>query len=443
MSIMSERKVGSITLTYKLRLYDRHRNWILMTKQIYNQVVWHYYQILMKEASLLEQGNFEVLRILETYSIGTKEMKARKEEPLWKLEVEGVSKIPLYFRRAAINTAIGLARSYYSSFERKQGDNNIPSQAGKVNGSPVFYKGMYRAFTENSIQLKLYNGIKWVWVTYPYHGRSIPKDGVLLSPTLKLEKKAAYLHIPVQMTVTDVRTVSERMKEENWICSVSFPDQDNLAVCTLLNRKGKLLDSYFIYGGRAREAQRRKVVEQLRKSKNSRKRREVLWKEYSNLKGRENGVLYQKLDRINTYYAHQVSRKILEYCKKQKVKLIVVPNYEQSISFFSHAYLSTNSFRWQGRAIIRNLKYKAWKEGILVTTIPPYHIADCCSECGEKIRRYNEGHVANSNYYGGKLFLCPNGHQGNAALNTAKNIGRSFLNYFNKELEIIEIDEVD
>ena len=85
--------------------------------------------------------------------------------------------------------------------------------------------------------------------------------------------------------------------------------------------------------------------------------------------------------------------------------------------------------------MIRNLKYKAWKEGILVTTIRPYHISDCCSECGKKIERYNEGHKPSRNYYGGQLFFCPNGHQGNTALNTAKNIGRYFLNRFQEESE--------
>lgn len=148
---------------------------------------------------------------------------------------------------------------------------------------------------------------------------------------------------------------------------------------------------------------------------------------------RENAALYQKLEQINQYYAHKISREILNYCKRYPVSVIVVPNYGNTISFQEKRYLRTNAYCWQGRAIIRNLKYKAWKEGILVTVIPPYHISDCCSECGRKIQRYNEGHKASRNYYGGQLFLCPNGHRGNAALNTAKNIGRYFLRHFQED----------
>lgn len=430
--MMSEKRMGYATVTYKLRLYDRHHDWLMNTRQLYNQVVWHYYRILMNETQLLEQGNFYTLRALEEVSIGTKEMKTRGEEPLWKLE--NVPKIPLYFRRAAINTAIGLARSYIVSCKvwRKKG---TPSQAAAIDCSPVFYKGMYRKFHEDSIQLKLYNGKKWVWVTYPYSGRRIPEEGKILSPTLKVERRAAYLHVPVETIVEDIRTVKERMKQETRICSVAFPDQDCLAVCTVLERNGRLRDSCFIRGGAKREEQRKKILERLEKSKRSRQigKSNLTENQYNAETGKENAVFYKKLEQINQYYAHKVSREILNYCKNNQIKVIVVPNYENTIPFVEHSYLHRNSFRWQGRAIIHNLEYKAFREGILVTTIRPYHISDCCSECGRKIQRYNEGHKASKNYYGGQLFLCPNGHRGNTALNTAKNIGRYFLRYFQEE----------
>ncbi len=413
---------GSITITYQLRLYHRHQDWLMQTRQLYNRVVWHYYQILMKESNLLENSNFLLLRILEEKSIGTKEMRKKGEEPLWKWE--DLPKIPMYFRRAAINTAIGMARSLAGG---------SASQAKGVDCSPVFYKGMYREFGEDSIQLKLYNGKKWVWVTYPYTGRSIPKEGKRLSPTLKVEKGGAYLHVPVELAVGDMRTVRERMEQESLICAVAVPDSDCLAVCALMNRDGLLMDFRFIRGGRAREAQRRKILKRLEKSKKSRNgfgKSRSLEQNRGEGKGRENALLYQRLEQINQYYAHKISREILNYCKEKRVKVLVVPNYEYTISFTKYAYLSTNSFRWQGRVILRNLKYKAFREGIVVTAIRPYHISDRCSECGEQIQRYNEGHKASRNYYGGQLFFCPNGHRGNAALNTAKNIGRYFLRQF-------------
>ena len=133
---------------------------------------------------------------------------------------------------------------------------------------------------------------------------------------------------------------------------------------------------------------------------------------------------------MNTYYSHTISRQIVDYCIEQNIKIIVVPNYEESIDFRDKRYLKTDGYRWLGRSIIKNLKYKAFVEGIVVTSIRPIHISDCCSECGAKIRKYNEGHTAGQKYHGGKLFLCPNGHKGNTAENTAKNIGRNFLSFY-------------
>lgn len=147
---------------------------------------------------------------------------------------------------------------------------------------------------------------------------------------------------------------------------------------------------------------------------------------------KEDAATYRALRDLNHHYAHNISRQILNFCLEQNIKVIVVPNYETSIDFRDKKYLKTDAYRWLGRSIISNLKYKAFGQGIVVTSVRPYHITDCCSECGAKIRRYNEGHSAGQNYYGGKLFLCPNGHRGNVARNTAINVGKSFLTYYQK-----------
>ena len=47
--------------------------------------------------------------------------------------------------------------------------------------------------TETEVELKLYNGKKWIWITYPFHGRTWPKEGQVLSPFLVLQKRDALL----------------------------------------------------------------------------------------------------------------------------------------------------------------------------------------------------------------------------------------------------------
>ncbi len=404
----SKKQIGHSTLTYRVRLYDRHFDRLKETKELYDRVVKHFFEVLTQEEDLLLQSDFLLLRALETKCIGTKEMKAAGVLPQYPLI--GFPKVPLYFRRSAINTAIDLARK----------------KATTLNPNMVLYKGMYQEFTDKTIQIKLLCNGKWEWVTYPFSGREFPEGAERLSPMLVLDKKTAWLEVPVSFPVEDVRTVKERMKTEDRICSLAFPDNDTLAVAALLDRNGNELEHRFFRGGKQKEEQRRRVLGKIRISEESRgfeARKNVT-------KVMENTGYYAELKDINHHYAHSISRQILDFCREQNIKVLVVPNYEKSIDFSDKRYLKTDAYRWLGRSIIKNLKYKAFQQGIVVTSIRPYHITDCCSECGEKIRRYNQGHTAGKNYYGGKLFTCPNGHSGNAALNTAKNVGKSFLTYF-------------
>ena len=424
----SKKQIGYSIVTYRVRLYDRHFAWLKETKELYGKVTAHFLSVLQKETGLLEQSDFLLLREIEKICIGTKEMKAAGQTPAYPLT--DFPKIPLYFRRSAINAAIDLARK---NCDKAEDLTNVPM---------VFYKGMYQNFTNHTIELKLFHNEKWVWVTYPFHGREFPAEAERLSPVLVLEKKAAYLEVPVSLEVTDVRTIKERMETEETICAVAFPDSDVLAVAVLLNRNGEEQACHFFRGGKAKEEQRQKLLARMQTSKKSRgKTNGTQSAEQSQSskkitvqnKPKENASLYKRMHELNHYYVHNISRQILDYCLEQKIKVLVVPNYELGIDFSGKKYLKTDSYRWLGRSIIKHLKYKAFPQGIVVTSVPPYHISDCCSECGATIRKYNEGHTAGVNYYGGRLFLCPNGHKGNTARNTARNVGKHFLAYYEQK----------
>lgn len=424
MEIMSKKQTGHTTLTYRVRLYDRHFAWLQTTKELYGRVVKHFFDVLGREEELLLQSDFLLLRTLEEKCIGTKAMKAAGRLPEYPLE--GFPKVPLYFRRSAINAAIDLARK----------------KAGTVDPNMVLYKGMYQNFTDKTIDIKLFDGDKWNWVTYPFSGREFPEGATRLSPMLVLKKKAAWLEVPLSFEVEDVRTVKERMGTEERICALAFPDNDALAVAVILDREGNEWEHRFFRGGNKKEEQRRRILNRIRLSEESRGKT----KEQTNRSqegrqqvpdntvtvSKENSTLYAELKELNRYYAHSISRGILDFCLAQNIKVIVVPNYEDGIDFRDKQYLKTDAYRWLGRSIIKNLKYKAFQAGIVVTSVRPYHISDCCSKCGAKIRKYNEGHAAGQNYFGGKLYLCPNGHKGNSARNTALNVGKSFLTYYQR-----------
>ena len=391
----SKRKTGHSILRYRVRLYDRHFLWLKITKELYSNVATHFFYVLKQEPELLKKSDFLLLRELETLCVGTKEMKVKGILPQFPLH--GFPKIPLYFRRSAINAAIDLARK----------------NAGNAEINMVLYKGMYQNFTDKTVELKLFTGENWVWVTYPFTGREFPEEATKLSPLLVVDKKDAWLEVPLSFEVEDVRTVKERMQTEKRICALSFPDNDVLAVAVIMSIEGKEEVCRFFRGGKQKEHQRKILIDRLQGNQES-----------------KNPEVSKALANLNNHYAHSISRQILNFCLEQNIKVIVVPNYEAAIDFRDKKYLKTDAYRWVGRSIISKLKYKAFGQGIVVTSVRPYHIADCCSECGEKIRRYNEGHAAGTNYYGGKLFLCPNGHKGNVAKNTATNVGKSFLKYY-------------
>ena len=419
-------KTGHSILKYKVRLYDRHLPWLLATKEMYHNVVFHFYSVLANHLELVSFSDFLLLRELETMCIGTREMKKNGITPDFPLSEE---KVPLYFRRSAINAAIDLVRRKLAGGEcfteiSLQDTAHVPM---------VLYQGMYRNFDDNTIELKLFNGEKWVWVKYPFTGRDLPKEAKRMSPILVLEKKTPWLEVPLSFEVEDIRTVKERMQEEEQICAVAFPDDDILAVAVILSKDGKELEHRMFRGGNQKEHYRKELVELLEKSKKSRGQsdKKTLSEDkimQEQTAARENKNLYKKLENLNAYYAHKISKELVKYCLEKNIKVIVVPNYDIKMSEYKN-WLGMDVYRWLGRGIIKKLKYKAFQQGIVVTSVRTHYISSKCSECGEQIKRYNHGHAPKANYYGGRLYMCPNGHKGNSALNTAKNVGKRFLAY--------------
>lgn len=386
-------KIGHSILRYKVRLYDRHFSWLVMTRQLYVTVVSHFFAVLQKKQELLDLSDFLLLRALETLCIGTKDMKKAGEVPEFPLK--DVPKIPLYFRRSAINAAIDLAR-------KKAAVQKLYAEATEQDFRRVpmvFYQGMYREFGENSIELKLYDGQAWKWVTYPFTGRKFPAEAKRLSPILMLEKKTAWLEVPLSFPVSDIRTVKERMKEEERILAVAFPDADIMAAAVIFTKEGEEQTYRLFYGGRRKEHQRREILSQIAKSQKS---RGILDGKYAKdskeslprRSSQENLHLFEKLEQINTYYIHKISRELVEYCLEQHIKVIVVPNYE-SDNMADRKQVDIELYRWLGRGIIKKLKYKAFQQGIVVTTVRPYGLS----------------------------------HVGEQACNTARTIGKRFLSY--------------
>jgi transposase len=180
-----------------------------------------------------------------------------------------------------------------------------------------------------------------------------------------------------------------------------------------MNSFGETEQVKFLKGGTAYAAACKAILQKLQKSRDSMGRGTDPY---------ENKKYWQKLKNISEHYAHCFSRQIIDYCREHQAKILVLPEYEEQ----HRRYVMLSTGNWSpihlGTRIREKLKYKAWKEGIVVLELPQHHISDTCSICGARSRRQ------------GTDYACTNGHRGNAYLNMAKNQGKHCLKGFGKQV---------
>lgn len=367
---------------------------------------------------------------MEIITIGTKEKKENEiEYPI------PYKKIPMYFRRAAINSAISLVRSYEEQYKRWQLNKDRymkkPMHAKGFHASPIYYKGMYRNFKKTTIELKVWNGEKWIWILYSFHplGRDLPEEANYQSPFLKITEQEARMHVPVVTEVFDTRNINQRIKDKEKICAVYFPNNKHLAVCVLFDRDNKIYDSSFIEGGTELKSKRKKLIANMNKEmkenvsllkqEKEEKRKSMIARKYKS-----------KIGNLNDNYAHNVSKKIIAICKSNHIKIIVVPKYKKTLPMNQIGYIKSTEYDWIGRKISAYVKYKAFRVGIVACSVAPHYCVSKCYKCEGDIKKYKEGYYPNKNFHGGNLFVCVNGHEGNVALNAAKNIGKTFIQQY-------------
>ncbi|MBU5305030.1 zinc ribbon domain-containing protein [Eubacterium callanderi] len=420
---------GYAITTYKIQLNYKHLDWFKQTQSLFDAVLAFYYELLEKQPEALSLTNQNLLRHLELQTIKQRD-GTPPETPL------PFEKIPLYFRRAAINAAISMYRSYMGKLKAWQEGpikRGKPSPPKCLHMSMLYYKGMYKDFDEKSILLKLYTGKTWAWVKHRYTGRPFPENAELMSPTIVIKKKKVILHIPVKEIVEDSRTAKERVQQNEKFVAVALTGSDSLAVCTTIEADGRAIAPYFIKGGKEL-AHRRKLLLGYTK-------RGIAGNGMTHTVGnaalsvpqehRPNAKYYEKITRITDHYAHEVSRKIVDYALKQGAKLIVLPELKESFNQAKKPYLGKTPYDFIGRRIARYVQYKAWQKGLVAMTSKPYYASTRCYHCGAPIAKHNtEYQNPSPNFYGGKNFMCKEGHRGSTALNSARNLGKGFYHKF-------------
>ena len=424
---------GYAITTYKIQLNYKHLDWFKQTQSIFDAVLTFYYELLEKQSEALTLTNQNLLRHLELQTIKQRDGTS-PETPL------PFEKIPLYFRRAAINAAISMYRSYVGKLKAWQEGpikSGKPSPPKCLHMSMLYYKGMYKDFDEKSILLKLYTGKAWAWVKHRYTGRPFPENAELMSPTIVIKKKKVMLHIPVKEIVEDSRTAKERVQQNEKFVAVALTGSDSLAVCTTIEADGRATAPYFIKGGKELAHRRKLLLGYTKRGIAGDNTPRLMAQPVGNAalsvpqEHRPNAKYYDKITRLTDHYAHEVSRKIVDYALKQGAKLIVLPELKESFDQAKKPYLGKTPYDFIGRRIARYVQYKAWQQGLVAMTSKPYYASTRCFHCNAPIARHNtEYQNPSPNFYGGQNFVCKDGHRGSTALNSARNLGKGFYARF-------------
>lgn len=393
----------SIT-TKKLRLCCGHQEWLWRTQKFYNEIESFYYKLLLNRAELWGLGNQKTLRELEILTIMGRDKKIPEVPLPWE-------KVPLYFRRAAINSAIAAAKSHIAR------QNTLPGkEAEALHSAVTYYKGMYRDFSHKEITLKVWTGEEWKWMRCRLYGKAFPLQAELMSPSVILGKKYTMLHVPVKEFAADTTTVKKRIQEGRKICAIQFTNGDAFAVGTVCDRAGQETDVKFWGGGKEYTHHCSQIERKIEKSRES---------QGEEKKSDENKKYWMHLKHLSEHYAHQVSTEIVRFCLEKQVSVIVLPKYKKEYT----DYVMIGAGNWKPLHLSTKIRgyllYKAWKAGILVIDVYAKGISESCARCGAPVTEINR----KSDEY-----ICQNGHRGNRSLNSARNLGRKCIHQFGKQV---------
>src|SRR5216683_5384972 len=104
---------ATTTIKQVLNYRPEHSAWFAANQSLFNQVAAFYFDVIQAHVKILDLSNKEALTALEKLTHTTQSNPA----PIMPLE-EVAENIPAMFRRAAINAALGSARSFYSHLQK-------------------------------------------------------------------------------------------------------------------------------------------------------------------------------------------------------------------------------------------------------------------------------------------------------------------------------------
>jgi len=427
---------ATTTIRPSLNYQSQHAEYFAATQALFNRVVAFYFDCIQAHEGVLDLKNKEALTALEMLTHAT------EKNPLPAMPLSAIAEqIPAYFRRGAINAALGSARSFYAQLakwrRRREKAEAKPSRKGKKkfterppvpprswNKSVPFYAGQWKERTGSSIVLKVWTGTCWSWVKVRTLGRDVPEKFELGSPSLVCKGKQWWLHTPIEKTLSTPAKIAEQIttNADTRICAIDLNLGEHLAVCTVQTVEGTILATHFIGGGREIAGFRKKHLGRI--ARNRSQTGIIAQNE------QDNADLWRKIRNADEHIAHLVSARIVQFACEQGASMLVfehLGNLKPAKGKYSHRGNSKRAFWMKGR-IFNFAKYKAWNLGMITSRVNPRNTSRECARCHSLIVRYAHGQPVEGYSPGTPLCLCQQCQmRGNADRNASLIIGQRLI----------------
>ena len=430
----------STTTMRQVLNYEPHQAaWFAATQTLFNQVVGFYFEAIQIHTRVLDLNNQEALTALEKLTHTTQ----KNPTPVMPLE-EIRADLPAMFRRAAINAALGSARSFFSHLQQWRKRKEKAAAKGKTfterppvpprtwNKSVLFYAGQWKERTPSNILLKVWTGTCWSWLKVHITGRELPADGEVGSPSLIRHGKRWWLHTPIEKRFARPATIEQQVttNQQTTICAVDLNLDDHLAVCTIQTVEGTCLSTTFIGGGQEINGFRKRLLGRIARNRG---KTGIL------AEGEQDNVeIWRKIKHVDESLAHLVSARIVQFAHHHGATILVfehLGHLKPERGTYSRRGNSKRAFWMKGR-IFKYAKYKAWDQHIITCRVNPRNTSRECARCHELLARYQEGQPAEGYTEGAPLVLCQRcGMQGHADRNASLVIGQRLVARSHKPLQ--------
>jgi putative transposase len=321
-------------------------------------------------------------------------------------------KFPSYYRRGAIQFAVGQVSSFntrYTDWQsgiRKRKDASPPRLNADCGTYPALYKGQCIQFAEdnNSAAIKVFTGTDWIWITVGITGhrkRHLNPNNVRKSPYLIVNGKGSQLSVPFQTKIP-------KLKDNKSVLSVDL-GINITATVSIVNFDGTVNHREFIHPGR--DIDRRDV-----RLKRISKKASLTGKLQ---RGFARG-LYRKAGNINREIGQKVSYRLVKVAKQFGVKYIVFEHLTgwRPKGGKKRSTLKQRFHNWLHRRIVTLTEMK-WSElGGKVVFVNPRGTSSYAYDGSGKLKR------SSFNY---ELAVFANGKQYNCDLSASYNIGARFI----------------